>query len=160
MIKLTKSKLKNPDDHEQIVIDGISVDKGIAKLLKLIWNKGIKTVNSCEENKPGVIWIQFASMNDLTKFLNKIARYPKGRGSNFWNTMYGRMMKVSNEKENWKYDLVLPTNYGVKEELIKNSKSDSGYEVIEQFTGKHDIDFNPSLRFPKKDLAEIIRNLS
>lgn len=164
MIRLTKNKNKkftrkhNPE-HEQVLIEGKYVDKGIANLLKLIWSKGIKTVNSCEENKPGIIWIQFQSINDLNKFLNRIARYPKGHGENFWDTMYGRMMNLSNEKENWNYDMVIPVNYGVEEKLIKNSKSSSGYEAIETFTGKHDIDFNPSLRFPKKDLTEIMRNL-
>jgi len=33
----------------------IEVDEGIAPLLLAIWNLGIDTCNSCQENKPGIV---------------------------------------------------------------------------------------------------------
>lgn len=65
-------------DHKQIsVLDPasnmmIEVDEGIAPLLKAIWNWGIITCNSCQENKPGIMWIEFLAAEDAEAFLTRI----------------------------------------------------------------------------------------
>jgi hypothetical protein len=65
-------------EHKQtLVIDPASdtlveVDEGIAPLLQAIWNCGIITCNSCQENKPGIIWIEFLEAEDAEAFLTRI----------------------------------------------------------------------------------------
>jgi len=65
-------------EHKQIAIYDLSsnqtieVDEGIASLLKAIWDFGIRTCNSCQENKPGTIWIEFISAEDVEAFLTRI----------------------------------------------------------------------------------------
>jgi hypothetical protein len=50
----------------------IEVDEGIAPLLQIIWNHGIITTNSCQENKPGIIWIEFLAAEDAEAFLTRV----------------------------------------------------------------------------------------
>jgi hypothetical protein len=50
----------------------IEVDEGIAPLLQVIWNCGIITCNSCQENKPGIIWIEFLAAEDAEAFLTRV----------------------------------------------------------------------------------------
>jgi hypothetical protein len=45
------------------------VDKGLKTLLEGIWAHGCSTLNSCQENKPGIVWIQFVSPNDAKMFI-------------------------------------------------------------------------------------------
>jgi hypothetical protein len=65
-------------EHKQTVIldpaskQLIEVDEGIAPLLKAIWDSGIVTCNSCQENKPGIIWIEFLAAEDAEAFLTRI----------------------------------------------------------------------------------------
>lgn len=65
-------------EHKQIaVLDTtsgymIEVDEGIAALLKAVWDLGISTCNSCQENKPGIAWIEFLECEDAEKFLTRI----------------------------------------------------------------------------------------
>lgn len=65
-------------EHRQIAILDpasdymIEVDEGIAPLLKAIWNSGITTCNSCQENKPGIIWIEFLRSKDAEAFLTRV----------------------------------------------------------------------------------------
>ena len=50
----------------------IEVDEGIAPLLEVIWNCCIITCNSCQENKPGLIWIEFLAAEDAEAFLTRV----------------------------------------------------------------------------------------
>jgi hypothetical protein len=56
------------------VQDFIQVDEGIAPLLQSLWDAKIRTCNSCQENKPGIIWIEFYSMRDVERLLTIIIR--------------------------------------------------------------------------------------
>ncbi len=60
--------------HKQVPIQwegrSAEVDEGIAPLILAIWKRGIDTVMSCQENRPGVIWIMFASFVDAKWFLD------------------------------------------------------------------------------------------
>jgi len=78
-------------DHKQITVycpgeqDFIQVDEGIAPLLQSIWQAKMRTCNSCQENEPGIIWIEFYSMKDVERLLtimvkslgDRIQRYPE-----------------------------------------------------------------------------------
>lgn len=64
--------------HEQIkvahpVYGSIHVDKGIVHLLEALWRIGIDTALSCQENRPGIMWIDFTTADDFALFLNIIA---------------------------------------------------------------------------------------
>jgi hypothetical protein len=65
-------------EHKQVAIHDpvsnttIEVDEGIASLLQAIWNCGIITCNSCQENKPGIIWIEFLAAEDAEAFLTRV----------------------------------------------------------------------------------------
>jgi hypothetical protein len=52
----------------------IGVDRGIASLLVRLWDRGIETTNSCQENHPGIVWIQFEAAEDVQKLLTTIAQ--------------------------------------------------------------------------------------
>src|SRR5262245_12701217 len=66
--------------HKQVPIQwGIrraEVDEGLAPLILALWRAGIDTVNSCQENRPGVVWVEFASTFDAERFLSLVACYP------------------------------------------------------------------------------------
>jgi hypothetical protein len=51
--------------------DGPSVwvDEGMKKFLEALWDREIDTVLSCQENRPGVAWVEFAWPDDTIHFL-------------------------------------------------------------------------------------------
>jgi len=67
-------------DHNQTTVyypgeqDYIEVDEAIAPLLMSLWENKIKTCNSCQENEPGIIWIEFFSMKDVERLLTIMVR--------------------------------------------------------------------------------------
>lgn len=50
----------------------VEVDEGIAPLIQDLWSLGIVTCNSCQENKPGIVWIEFHTAEDVEAFLMRI----------------------------------------------------------------------------------------
>ncbi len=48
----------------------IDIDKGLAKLIRLVWDHGIKTHQSCQEWEPGWACIEFRTVHDTEAFLN------------------------------------------------------------------------------------------
>lgn len=144
-MKRRNSKRRNPD-HKQINIKtkkgyNIQIDEGLVPLIKLLDDFDIETINSCEENKPGIVWIQFASCNNLIKFLNLIG--------NPNNELYERIIQGYGDIWNYAFNV---KNFGVKETIINE-------KVIEEYTGKNKYHIFPSIRFPKKDLTLIIKIL-
>lgn len=76
----------------------IEVDEGIAPLLQAIWNAGINTCNSCQENKPGIIWIEFLAAVDAEAFLTRVV---------------SGLDPVNNpEADDWLYSRVIGANGG------------------------------------------------
>lgn len=66
------------EDHQQVAISHpdlgeIFVDRGISKLLERLWLHGIQTNNSCQENRPGIMWICFDQACDVEMFMATIA---------------------------------------------------------------------------------------
>jgi hypothetical protein len=94
-------------EHKQMAIlnpasnQVVEVDEGIALLIQDIWSFGIATSNSCQENKPGIIWIEFHTADDAESFLTRIisgldpVNSPKTD-----NWLYSRIMGVSG---GWQY---------------------------------------------------------
>ena len=67
-------------DHKQVTVyypgeqEFIQVDEGIAPILQSLWDAKIRTCNSCQENEPGIIWIEFYSMKDVERLLTVMIR--------------------------------------------------------------------------------------
>ena len=76
-------------EHKQVEIshNGVTtkVDEGLAPLLLAIWEKGIDTCLSCQENFPGIAWIMFTTAFDAERFLNLVFVY--NRKKPFWETI-------------------------------------------------------------------------
>lgn len=57
--------------HQTKKLNDIDIDCKIYKLIKLIWESDIETVNSCENNVPdGFIWIEFSTYIDFYRFMD------------------------------------------------------------------------------------------
>jgi hypothetical protein len=80
----------------------IAVDAGLAPLLAALWSEGIETANSCEEEGPGVIWIEFETASGLSRFLKIVARSldprDEGRGG-----LRDRMTRMLPARGFWRY---------------------------------------------------------
>ena len=55
--------------HEHVTINGIQIDKGLERIIRALWNVGIKTQFSCEEYAPGRAHIIFPSTLDALRFV-------------------------------------------------------------------------------------------
>ncbi len=63
------------------------IDEMIAPLIRETWNAGIETIMSCQSVPEGQVWIQFASLGDLERFLGIVAEF-----SHDPNSIYNRIM--------------------------------------------------------------------
>jgi hypothetical protein len=95
-------------EHKQVTIldptsnEMIEVDEGLAPLLKEIWDFGIRTCNSCQENKPGTMWIEFLTSEDVEAFLTRIiSSLDLANSSEADNCLYSRMV---GENCGWQYN--------------------------------------------------------
>jgi len=63
------------------------IDEMIAPLIGLIWQHGLHTNNSCQDNVPhGYIWIAFDTSNHLKTFLKLIFKGENSARFNEWKT--------------------------------------------------------------------------
>lgn len=137
-------------NHPQVKLQcfGIEteVDEGLAELLQLIWKLQIATINSCQENQPGIAWIEFQSADDASLFLNHVALYPP---DDFKETLYGRITQIS--EKSWVFNCT-PQNYGVKWIFSDDT-------LTEEYLGFNDFEFSVSIRFPVSDIPLIVEIL-
>ena len=121
----------------------IAVDAKIAPLLAALWNEGIDTANSCEEEEPGVIWIEFEAFEGLRRFLEMVVSRLSLRNEGR-EDMYDRMTGLRPDRNFWRYTTNL---YGDRlqagEEWREVSDSDHGRSSGARTT--------VSLRFPARD---------
>jgi hypothetical protein len=124
------------------------VDEELAPLILALWQAGIDTHMSCQENFPGITWIHFPTSEDAEGFLDLVAVYPEGR--RIRRTLYDRIAGCGSDKD-WQYDLH-PHDWGVKEDVV-------GDEVVETCIGPTDFGFSVCIRFPKTDLPLITKRV-
>ena len=135
-------------EHPTVLVDDVPIDEDIAPLIEALWQRGIETLNSCQDNGDNHwVWIEFATPLDASKFLNAaIGRFGDHR------TLYGRAMGTSMDTPDaWTYQ-VFPMNYGIEESIVDD-------EVQERRIGPNDVDFSISIRFPRRDLSTVLRRL-
>lgn len=146
-------------DHKQISVfypayrETIEVDVGIAPLLLVLWDAEILTCNSCEENKPGIIWIEFYSPTDAEKLLlliikalgKQIHSHPE---ANDW-FCYRILGQKGNTLKPWRYDAhpnVYPMGCNQKKIYSKDLAACK-------------VELSVSLRFPKEDYMIVLELL-
>ena len=135
-------------EHEQVRVYNplmgrtIEVDEGLADLLQQLWALGMRTDNSCQENRPGMMWIEFPC-RDAARFLNLLAS-SRDEDRDF----YGRMMEFSGT-DNWKYN-VLPGDLALRRDQGR------GEDLIE---GPSEIVLDISVRFPLGDYDGVLRRV-
>lgn len=59
-------------NHPQVQVDNRSVDEGMADLMRIVWDYGLRTVNCCQGGPEKMFtwaWIQFGDIADGIKFL-------------------------------------------------------------------------------------------
>ena len=65
------------------------IDKGIAPLIREMWQADIMTSQSCQDSPPGWTWVEFVSSFELEKFLNVVGDYENTVGSLHDRMLYG-----------------------------------------------------------------------
>lgn len=142
--------------HKTVLVkwDGFEarVDEGIAPLIKEIWKAGIFTFNSCEENRPGIIWIEFASAAEAEAFLNIVARYEEDLDS-----LYNRIRQEWAHYDgvipgSWEYS-ILPFDYSVEQHILDDDS------IEESSRGSSDFIFSMGIRFPKADYPVLLERM-
>jgi len=124
----------------------IEVDVGIAPLLKAIWGFGITTCNSCQENKPGITWIEFLRAEDAEAFLTRVVS-----GLDPFN---------SPEADNWLYSRIIGLNGGWQ----YNAHPHDFRECIDEEKGIVELNASEpcgialsiSIRFPIRDYERLL----
>jgi len=154
-----RNEYKNqvPEHPQQLIQVGdwkAEVDRDIAPLIKEIWTAGICTYNSCQENQPGIIWIEFATVDGGERFLNIVTRYRASmkslynRASNRWSPL-----DESTIPPFWSY-AVFPHDRALDEEY-----DDNGDVTKVNHPGRPSFAFSLSIRFPQCDYATVLHRL-
>ncbi|MBT3355310.1 MAG: hypothetical protein HOF96_09985 [Candidatus Marinimicrobia bacterium] len=139
--------------HKQVEIyspafeRNIKVDAGIADLIELLHKLDIATYLSCQENRSGIMWIDFHSL-DADVFLTICASNREEDIVDFDNSLYGRMMDPY-VKHSWEYN-THPHDWAEK---VNEEKNEVYYD------GDSDIDSSISIRFPITDYPLIMERL-
>ena len=142
--------------HKTVLVrwgeDEAQIDVEIAPLIREIWKAGVFTRNSCQEDRPGWVWIEFGNAFEAERFLNIVAVYDRESGSLYnrirqaWGTCDGE------SDDAWEYD-AHPWDLAVKRELIDD-------DYIEEFCeGPSEFFFRFSIRFPRTDLPKVLERV-
>ncbi len=128
------------------------VDEMIAPLIEELWKAGIDTDMSCQNNRPGIVWIMFPTAADAEGFMSIVAEYEEGRG-----TLYARMSNLlcpdpDSTTPHWEYAIHVE-DFGASYE----EGDDGEYEAVHD--GIPDLAFSVSIRFPHADLPTILARL-
>jgi hypothetical protein len=129
------------------------IDEEIAPLIEEIWKADIDTANSCQENKPGIVWIEFLSADDAASFLNIVAEYEEEIDSLYnrirhgWDSISGRLSAPF-----WEYT-IHPQDFALQQEVDEEDCVDEWHEGIADFF------FSVSIRFPRSDVPTLLERL-
>lgn len=143
--KMTETHLQAHIMHGLLEAD---VDEGIADLILACWRADIHTVNSCQENRPGTIWIEFGSADDAARFVDLVAPHEdeKWAASDF-DTLWNRA--CGGEPEAWEWSANLS-------DLSEELDEDKDEIIMEGPTQAH---FYISVRLPHRDMPVLVQRL-
>ncbi|MDQ2732981.1 MAG: hypothetical protein M3Y56_15090 [Armatimonadota bacterium] len=146
--------------HPQITIQVgermAPVDEQIAPLLLELWRAELDTLNSCQDND-GKVWIEFADVEHAETFLNAIGRFEEPVHS-----LYNRMSRkwVPPEWEQWVKDEAWEYDAHVWDRSVVEELDENGDCTGEHATGPANFRFSLSLRFPHRDLEEVLQRMT
>ena len=139
-------------DHNQTTVyypgeqDYIEVDEAIAPLLISLWENKIKTCNSCQENEPGIIWIEFFSMKDVERLLTIMVRSLGERINNHPEVndwfCYRILGHEGERLPGWRYE-AYPNLFSLE--------TDQSDEIYPEGIFKSKVELSVSTRFPVED---------
>ena len=142
-------------EHKMVPVEysGLSalIDEGIAPLIRELWKAGIVTLMSCEENRPGWMWIDFAHVTAAEHFVSIVARYETGIES-----LYNR---IRGEWEPLTGDLVGKWQYAVSPMDVAVEESETDGHIEEACVGPSVFLFTLSIRFPKADYSTVLARM-
>jgi hypothetical protein len=124
------------------------IDVAIAPLIRLLWQAGIETTMSCQQDGFGYVWVEFPAADDLVDFLDAEGKHEPDPDS-----LYNRMNQVwrtSDPGRDWLFD-VWPFD------LALGWEGDG--EVTEHHEGACAFCLASSVRFPPDDLPVVERRL-
>lgn len=129
------------------------IDVEIAELIGSIWTAGIQTTNSCQENQPGLAWIDFPTAFDAADFLNAIA----GEFDEVNDSLYNRIRREweptdASNIEWWQFDSS-PWDSSVIQTFVGDN------EIEELSSGPANFVFSVSIRFPRSDIGTVTRRM-
>jgi hypothetical protein len=113
------------------------IDKGIAPLIREVWNAFIETEESCQ-GKDGNAFIHFTDVPDFKKFMSVVAASEEVADGP-WSDLYLRAFRCDPEKEgSWMFHLDIDDRRVDREEPPT-------------------IEFGVGLIFPSKDIPELVK---
>jgi hypothetical protein len=122
------------------------VDEDISPLIQLLWDKGLDTGMSCQENQPGLMWIEFPSFLYSEVFITMAFQsapdektYWRVRGEEEYWSIY-----EDEDPPPWQYDFILDD----LSEYYSNGKI--------QYKGSRESMILTSIRFPISDYHWIL----
>jgi hypothetical protein len=148
MSKTYRDIVANPHPTVPVVIDGetVRVDIDIAELVDLLNRAGFRTVESCQKDDDGYVFLAFASTRDLVGFMNLAASEP-GTGK---DTLWSRIDRADGVDPGhlWSY-WAFPSDRAT--EWVHE-----GQGVRLQRVGPPDFEFEIMLTFPRSDIAALV----
>ncbi len=145
-------------EHEQTWLEANGradwIDAGLALLIRELWLLDIDTLMSCEENRPGIAWIEFTTVQDLEAFLVIVATYQKGdciysRAFNDRSSIVPEQSQAMWEYQFFVRDLMLEETDIGPDQLMR----------VHHPGGEPEPACSVSLRFPRGDMPLIVRRL-
>lgn len=112
--------------------ESIEIDSEIAPLLEALWGHGIETTGSCQDDG-GMVWLGFATPDEAALFIRTLAVEP----SPDIESLYERQAGIGDE-DAWQWQVWFEP----------------------QMTSEPDFAFLIELRFPRKDLAEVVERVN
>lgn len=129
------------------------VDEAIAPLIRALWERGLETSMSCQDNTPGRIWVEFPTAAAAEEFLNALTDPTEdqqldsltARVRGAWSTV------DADESLRWDYAVTL-------DDWSFDSQEVDGL-IDEWRVGGPDLHFALSVRFPQSDFDEVVRRV-
>jgi len=150
------SKTTSKKKHQTVrIIHGdqeADVDKQIAPLIKEMWKADIETYQSCQDNPPGWVWIQFMSSHDLERFLSIIGDYEPTLGSLRDRMRYGYDRVTGRRQGQWRYVVVA-------DDMAIDTVGTEAGGVQEICVGPPDFMILVGVHFPQADLPLVLKRL-
>jgi hypothetical protein len=152
---------KQVEVYNPILEEKVEIDEGMVELLTLMWEMGLLTSLSCQENKPGVMWVSMPS-EDASWFMTALSSKRDDDLASDSSSLYKRMMGLEGE-DNWDFQ-VRPQD--VAESYLFDQEGfdadEDGFEddfVTVAREGISKIYFDINIRFPITEYPIILQRL-